>query len=301
MIPWMLASSVALACDTPSTVADLRASSSAIEAAFAANDIAKADAAGAALDAAIPCLAEAVPADVVAVVHRAEGLRAFLDGDPNRAAIAFAAARSAIGSLTLPSSVPAAAAIQTVFLSRPARSATDTLPEPKDAWLQIDGTPSHRRPTEIPTLVQLMARQADGAIAVRETGLLWPGTPMLAYEAAPEVAVVAPPPLSGNATPAPPPMIGFDHSATPDLARKPASTGSHAGVGLGAGAGAAGITAAILGGLAYVAYDQANDPATGAEQATALRGRGEDYATAAIGLGMVSASFGVGAAVSGRF
>ncbi len=165
---------VALAapCERPTTSSDLALRLEEAEAAYAQL---RPEAFSEALRAGreeLPCLTEAVPRPLVARLHRAEGLDAFLAREPSRAAQAFAAARVVEPNHRFPDSmVPAQHPIRMHYAALDLSPASyEELAEPAGGHLMLDARDSLKRPTAWPTLFQLV----DDEGSVLATAYLWP-------------------------------------------------------------------------------------------------------------------------------
>jgi hypothetical protein len=132
----------------------------------------------------IACVEDALPAELVARVHRLEGFRRWGDREPD-AALAFAAARAADPDWTVPEELaPLGSPLRRDVLAvEPARGG-ERVPAPAEGVLWIDGRPSRQRPTDRPAVVQLV----DGSFA-RWTVYRDPEEPLPTYEVAPRGAL----------------------------------------------------------------------------------------------------------------
>ena len=136
-----------------------------------ATDVALADA---------TCLGDSVSPATAARLHRAVGIRSFLDKDSQRVVEAFAAARAVEPDYRFPAAlVPPDHPLRAAYDSAtPANGGAAALPPPVAGRIEFDGTPSIARPTTRPTLALYFG--GDGA--PRASGYLWPADPMLSYE-----------------------------------------------------------------------------------------------------------------------
>jgi hypothetical protein len=134
----------------------------------------------------VPCLSEALTPHDAAEVHRFEGLLGFVERDPDRSARAFAAARAIEPMYRFPESlVPAGnGALVDYSAIDPDSGARDRVPAPLDGRILFDGEPEALRPSDFPTLVQLV----DGRGVVTATVYLWPGEALPPYAPRPIVS-----------------------------------------------------------------------------------------------------------------
>lgn len=170
----------------------------------------------------VPCLGEVLDRPTIARLHRLQGIRQFVANDEDRAALAFAAARSIEPNYALPTwLVPDGHALRGVYGLVPLENAQSArLPAPRTGSLLVDGQEGLDRPTRWPTFVQVL----NSAGQPMASAYLFPGDAPPAYAAAPD-------PIS-TATPVPP--------AAP----------RRIGLALGGGALAAGAASGALYGLA---------------------------------------------------
>lgn len=122
----------------------------------------------AAVDLAIPCVIEVLPALSAARVHRLHGLSAFLRREPAAAAASFAAARSLDPAYTFPESfVPAGNPVDTLYRNALAPADVARFEAPRAGWqLWVDGTASVARNNAVPVVAQVIdpvGRVHDGA------------------------------------------------------------------------------------------------------------------------------------------
>jgi len=185
---WILLLNAALAaeCPEPATTITLGATLDQAESSYGDLDLDGFDEALGAIRAQIPCLQEVVPSPLVASLHRFEGLKAFLDGAPDRSQRAFAAARSIEPAYRFPRSVvPEGNPVLDDYAAMdPATQESSTAPTPAAGALRIDGQLTQERSTSFPVLFQ----RVDGGGAVAESAYLWPSMPLPTYEVAPEVS-----------------------------------------------------------------------------------------------------------------
>lgn len=130
----------------------------------------------------LPCLSEELPRNIAARVHRAVGLRGFVDRDPEVSTRAFAAARAIEPAYTFPSAlVPAGNPVLLDYNAVPVEAGKhDEVLAPADGYLVFDGRPDHARPRSWPTVVQFVASSGE----VTDTLYLWPAQSLPVYEIA---------------------------------------------------------------------------------------------------------------------
>lgn len=215
---------------------------------------------------AVPCLEEEVPRHEAARIHRFQGLRSAADGDAERAAQAFAAARSIEPKYVFPASLlpPDSPLLAQYEATNPNRGDVELVPPPLEGRIQMDGRMSLERPTEWPTVLQLF--DAEGAVDA--TSYLHPGEPMPVYEPLPEDR--------------------WDEVGYP-------TAGGNARLRTGAIAGAAvsGIATGLLLGLAGSSRTAWSEAGTLAE-ANAAQKRTNTFSTASAVTGALTVGFGVG-------
>ncbi len=134
----------------------------------------------------IPCLIEELPRNIAARLHRAVGLRGFVDRDPDVSTRAFAAARVIEPAYTFPSAmVPAGNPVLADYnaVAVEAGEYVDVL-APADGYLVFDGRPDTSRPRFWPTVAQFVSSEGQ----VTDTFYLWPEQSLPVYE----IAAVAP-------------------------------------------------------------------------------------------------------------
>jgi len=193
------AAALAWGCEAPSTTPQLEAALHEAQEAFVAADL---DAFVTATDEAremVPCIDEVVPGNLVAVLHRTEGLAAFFEEDTERAGRAFAAARRLDPLYRFPSAVvPSGNPLLDVYVAVGLDDGSTTeLPPPAEGSLRLDGRRATHRPDELPLLFQRLGGQGR----VQTTAYLWPGEPVPEYPAAgPRNALAPPMPTSGRAS-----------------------------------------------------------------------------------------------------
>jgi hypothetical protein len=127
------------------------------------------------LDANIPCVGERLTPRLAADVHRVQALAAFGREDPLSTRLAFAAARriepaTGLSNEIAPPGHPLRAAFEAI---NPATTRFEDLPNLGDFTIHLDGAPGHRRPTDLPTLFQLVPPEGQPS-----TTYLWPSDPL---------------------------------------------------------------------------------------------------------------------------
>ncbi|MED5374686.1 MAG: hypothetical protein VX899_26950 [Myxococcota bacterium] len=136
----------------------------------------------------VVCLEQVASPGMAAQYHQLQGLRQYGTAEEERAAQAFAAARSASPGQELPADlVPEGHAVRDLYGQIPLDSgARSLMPVPVSGQVLLDGTPATERPEDWPTLFQLQS--AEGAIT--QTSYLLPGELLPSY---PGVMPEAPP------------------------------------------------------------------------------------------------------------
>jgi len=166
-------------CTTRVSASALAAELDTAERAYATLDVV---AFSTALDAAamdLPCLGELVPPTLASRYHRDVGLRLFIERDEDRAARAFASARVADASGRFPDGMLPPGHAVLVLLDAREPGPTLRIAEPIAGSVALDGTVGLERPSERPSLVQVM----DGDGAVIATRYLFPSDAMPPYPA----------------------------------------------------------------------------------------------------------------------
>jgi hypothetical protein len=188
-----LLSALAIAA-CPSTSADAFLVLERAEAAFQTLDLPAFRTETDAIAATVGCLREQLPRDLIARVHRVEGLRAFVDGDQTRAAGAFAAARAIEPSYRFPETlVPADHPVQVQYLATdPGLVPRAPMLPPVDGRLEIDGRAETGLPEDRPAVVQWI--RADGSVP--NSVYHWAGGPVFPYPTAPLPVVGLPAPAA---------------------------------------------------------------------------------------------------------
>lgn len=122
------------------------------------------------------CLVEPITRDLAASVHRLSGLRAATDGEKDRAALAFAAARALEPRWNFPESLfPKGHPFRALYEAFSLSLATWQPIPPTSAVVRIDGHSADARPTAWPAIVQVYG--PDGAVL--QSAYLWPEDPMV--------------------------------------------------------------------------------------------------------------------------
>ncbi len=258
-----LPSTANAACDLPVGAEELHGALAAGEAAYG-NDVDAFVAAERRVSAAVPCLLQPLtPADA-ARVHRIVALRAYVERDPPRTVAAFAAARVAEPTYTLPLTLvpegnPARADYVAVDVSAPK---TLAVPPPTSGGLLFDGSPGLARPQAWPTIVQVIT--PDQSVAA--SAYVWPGDPLPLYATA--------------ATPKP---------------TKNAAGRTLAFVGAGSALAAGGVYLAAF----VVATDlRSNAGEMSREEGEVLQDQANGLVLTSAGLGVVALGSGIAAAIS---
>ncbi len=163
---------------TPSrTTLELTAQLEAAERSYRNADVEGFVAAAEQIDAVLPCIAEVVPRSLIARVHRTNGMRAFVDRDPDAATDAFAGAKSIEPDYAFPSDmVPEQHPMAALYRDAPETATTSPSPRPLDGSLLFDGRRSLDRPYTRATLLQ---RVVDDEVVA--TWMLRPGQPTPDY------------------------------------------------------------------------------------------------------------------------
>lgn len=271
----------------PATSADLTSSLEAAEAAFGDMDTAGFLTATNRATAEANCLTESVPRSLIARLHRVEGLRAFVDKDADRAARAFASARAIEPAYTFPEAlVPAEHPVRTQYTAvDPAAGGVTTAATPTSGYLTFDGRNTISRPTERPSLAQLVAD--DGAVS--QSRYLWPEDTLFTYPGSASVAASTGG-TSGGAT-----STGSSASTATKAERK----GPNVPLAIAGGAAllASGATFLVANG-AHSAY-YADDVAPG--DLEGLRSKTNTFVIVSAGTGVAAVGLGIGAVVAGHW
>lgn len=163
----------------PATSADILVALEEAEATFATMAIDGFRAATDRVAADSACIAETLPRPMIARLHRAYGLRAFVDGDTTKAVQAFAAARSIEPAYEFPEAlVPPDHPVRARYIAQdPASGGETALPVPEVGSLLVDGRAGAPRPVTRPALFQV--QETSGLVAA--SGYRWPGEPLFEY------------------------------------------------------------------------------------------------------------------------
>jgi hypothetical protein len=156
---------VALACELPSSPAELDEALAQADQALAMLDVASFEAAAqTALDKLL-CLDEPLSPEQSAVVHRVVGLRAFGRREP-LAPAAFAAARRAAPEVPLPQALfPADSPVNNAWSALPLDGLqVQELPAPEQGWLVLDGVRTQQKAAGLPVVLQWV--REDGTIGL---------------------------------------------------------------------------------------------------------------------------------------
>ncbi len=234
-------------CGTPVTTSELVGMLEKAEWAYGEADLAGFSAASGELRGELACLSEEVPRNIAARVHRAIGLRGFVDRDPDVSTRAFAAARVIEPAYAFPTSmVPEGNPVLADYNAIPtdAGEYRDVL-APADGTLVFDGRPGLSRPASWPTLMQFVS--SDGEVT--ETLYLWPDQALPVYEIAPQQPT------------------GPDTSQEPELRQKRVS------VPLLAAAGGVALASGALLLASRTVHDRYYDPGTAIDDLDGLRGK----------------------------
>lgn len=277
---WLAGASLAhgaAPCASPTSTTALLALVEEVQGAYGALDAAALATSADRLAASLECLREPVPRPVAAAVHRAVGLRAFADRDPEKATRAFAAARAIEPAYRFPDSlVPQGNPLWSTYEAIPVEAGkVTTVPSPPAGYHLFDGRPLSERPASWPVIYQ----QADAAGAVVATAYLWQDMPVPGVPAVASTPVASAP---AAATPSPAPI-----PAEPTVDRG----GPRWGL-LGGGVGAL-VVAGALYGVAYASHEAYGDPATDPADKEGLRTRTNVLYVSSIGLAAVGVGCGV--------
>lgn len=217
----------------------------------------------------VDCLSSRADAALAARLHRARGLRAFIDGDEGAARAAFAAARAADPAYAFPDAfIPLNHPIRALYHDPGVAYAPVAVAEPAEGSLEFDGVRSMTRPGSWPSVV--VWRDASGA--VRQSAWLEPGEPLFAY----------------------PGTTGVSARGSTRSTGHPSRT-------LAIAAGASTLMGGGLLGAAKLSADRFWDPATPDGELEGLRTRTNTLTYGAAGLGALALGAGVGAVVVGRW
>jgi hypothetical protein len=262
-------------CPSPATAVDVIESAEGSANAYRNADLLEFVKTTTKLEAQVPCMAEPLPRNVVANVHRMMGLRAFVDQKREKAEQAFGAARSIEPAYRFPETmVPPGHPIMEAYEALAVDDVTTReIPAASGGYFQFDGRPSQDRPISFPTVAQLF--NGDGGVEV--SAYLWPADGMFDY-------------VEGDpALPA-----GMDPSLI-DL--RP--TGPN--LPLLASAGGAAVLAGVSFGIASASASQFASPETPYADGAKLRSRTNTFTVVSGGAGAAALGLGVGAILAGRW
>lgn len=216
----------------------------------------------------VACVDTPLSPALAARVHRATGLRAFFDKDPDAATAAFAAARAADAAITLPDAwLPSAHPVRKAWTSAEgAAPGVSELSVPAEGTLVFDGREVLERPVARPTVAQWRVDDE-----VRAGGYLWPQDPMFDY-----------------------PLAGATERATARVEGGP-------NVPLLVASGALLVGAGVAYALAYDAHQRWADPATPTAEIDELRGLNNGLFVTSVVAGSLGAAGGVAAFAVGEF
>ncbi len=264
LLTLLLAASPSMAqegCDEPTTSAQLKTAMDGVVQGWVDLDRAAFMASSDAVRDTLPCLSDEVIRPVAAEIHRYEGLRAYMEGDPTAAAKHFAAARTVDPEYRFPGSmVPEGNPVLEIWNAIDSQQgATEPVPAPAQGRVQIDGVVAIERSVELPSVVQLFG--PDGAISA--TAYLAAREPLPAYEVA--------------------------------LPQKGAP------LGLVAGAGGSAVVAAVLLGMAGGARARFHNDDTPFDQLEPLQKRANTMSTLGLVAGGAAVGLGTTAMIAGTF
>lgn len=172
-----LAPDARAACEAPVEISQLGMLLTDAETAFKNMDDGYAAASGKVM-AALPCVADVIPREMAARIHREVGVLMLQSKKPERAKLAFAAAASLETWFKFDEGHAAAALYTESSGMDPGTPAM--LPPPASGSVRIDGDISLSRPTAIPALFQVVAPSGQ----VLQTAYLWPEDAAPEYEVA---------------------------------------------------------------------------------------------------------------------
>ncbi|MFZ5480722.1 MAG: hypothetical protein ACOZNI_28435 [Myxococcota bacterium] len=264
------------ACERAATEGDLDALAGAAERAYAELDEPGFRAATSGIDAGLACVGEVLSPELIARLHRVEGLGAWLAKKADRTTLAFAAAKVAQPAYRFPDWLPAASPERAAYERAPTTQPDRVpLPPPADGRLYVDGIAMPDRPATWPYVLQVV----DDAGVPRTSAYLWPDEPLPAY---PAVA----------ATPAPGPKKAGRAAPVAALAASLAATVAGSAL-----YGSAWWAASQDG---YGALIDARDPGANAYYDEHVRPRATIGLSLAIAGGVATAGSGAWLALSGR-
>lgn len=174
-----LSQAYAGACADKATIAELNRSMDKAETAYGSLDLDGFMGSSDLLRTDLPCLGEPMTRVVAERIHRIEGLRGYLDGDRRAASQSFAAARAlnpdySFPDTLVPAGYPEFELYNALDLTLGSTSKVDPM---IDGYVLLDGKVGNDRPTDWPTIVQVI--NEDGDVVV--TKYVRPGEPMPSY------------------------------------------------------------------------------------------------------------------------
>ena len=265
---WLLSVAWAGECIIPAYSTDLLDAVDDAEDTFRSLDIAAFLEATGRLEALLPCLADPVPRQVAAQVHRYLGIRAYGERNLQDAEVRLMAGRALEPEYTFPDALmPQGHPVREFYAALEVdESLYAFAPPPASGYLQFDGQTSNQRPTDWATVVQ----RFDGTGKIVETVYLLPGQPLPTY------------PVQVGAYPAVFPLP----EPEPDPGGPPTS--------LLVATGVTALSTGILYGLAGHAHGQFQDPDTPDARLDGLAGRANALSVASAITGTATLGFGVG-------
>ena len=257
----LVAAPARAACDASAGPADIEAAAEQAERRFGALDHGGFVESTDRLSALVICAGVPLEQALAARIHRARGLRAFVDDQPERAKQAFVAARALEPDFLFATSlIPEGHPVGDAYGAIPvALGVREVVPRPLNGALYFDGSVSLERPGAWPTLIQRIDREG----VVLQSAYLWPGEPMIDYPRPRDVT---------------------------RLRR-----------GLGWGAGGAALIAAGLYAGAAASFLTWRDPSTEYERLDGLKAWNRGLTIGAGAAGAAALGLGVSALVVGRF
>jgi hypothetical protein len=180
-LTWPLASQAAPCSDT-FTSSNLSLALDAAEARFAARDKDGVLKSAEEAQTIVPCLREELTPGAAARLHRVQGLRAFLDKDPEATRIWFAASRQIQPEYQLPTTlVPSGHPLHQVYSTAAAPVDVERLTLPAEGRMRFDGRTTVERPLKRPTVFQYVngvgqvqiSQLVDVGDTVQQEGILF--------------------------------------------------------------------------------------------------------------------------------
>ena len=183
MIVWLASLALALECSKPVAPSELDAAFDRTEKAWIdLDDTAFRDTMNEVGGLLLPCAAQVVTADEAARWHRLVALQLFSIGDPEGAAAAIEAAHAAKPDLAWDDALlPANHELRAHWASLTEAPRTHNVPEPRGGSIAFDGKVGRARPSDVPSIVQLV----DAVGAPHTTVYLGPGEALPVYPAIP--------------------------------------------------------------------------------------------------------------------